>query len=171
MDLMNRLTPVAAALRRGFDATTAGLKGQRRMFLTVGVAAIGAWALIKHPPMQTVPRGDIAVRTNNLTGGSDTFREGSVLVLPALHELRTLPLRDQVYRPKSKTAAPFQSVEGLSFDIDLAVRYALDPARVVAASKNLPEDINGQVVEPAVQGVIYQVLTRYTVREIFSSKR
>jgi regulator of protease activity HflC (stomatin/prohibitin superfamily) len=171
MDLMNRLTPVAAALRRGFDATTAGLQGRRRAMLTVGVAAVGAWALVQHPPLQTVPRGDIAVRTNNLTGGSDTFRDGSVLVLPALHEMRTLPLRDQVYRPKSPTAAPFQSVEGLSFDVDLAVRYALDPARVLAASKNLPEDINGQVVEPAVQGVIYQVLTRYTVREIFSSKR
>jgi len=51
------------------------------------------------------------------------------------------------------------------------VRYALDPARVNALSKNLPDDIAGQIVQPAVQGVIYKTFTRYTVREIFSSKR
>jgi regulator of protease activity HflC (stomatin/prohibitin superfamily) len=175
MDLKNRLTPVAAALRRGFDATGAGLanslRGQRRVILTMGAAALFAWALASHPPLHTVPAGDVAVRTNNLTGGADSFGDGPVWVLPAIHALRTFSLRDQVYRPRSDTKAPFQSVEGLSFDLDLTVRWALDPARVMTTAKALPEDIVGQIVEPAVQGAIYQVLTRYTVREIFSSKR
>jgi regulator of protease activity HflC (stomatin/prohibitin superfamily) len=120
--------------------------------------------------VQSVPRGDVAVRTNLLTGHVDEFAEGSLWALPGLHEVRELPLRDQVYRPKA-AGSPFQSVEGLSFGVDLAVRWALDPAKVAAVSRNLPEDINAQVVEPAVQGVIYKVLTRYTVREIFSTKR
>jgi len=51
------------------------------------------------------------------------------------------------------------------------VRYAIDPARVASISRNLPEDIGAEVVRPAVQGVIYKTFTRYTVREIFSSKR
>ena len=169
--LIPRLTPITQALQRAFDKSTAGVKGRRRVLLTIGIAAVGAWAVVAHPPMQSVARGDVAVRTNGLTGGSAEFREGSLLVLPGLHELRRFTLRDQVYRPQAASKAPFQSVEGLSFGIDLTVRYALDPARVTTAAKTLPDDIGGEVVEPAVQGVIYKVLTRYTVREIFSSKR
>jgi regulator of protease activity HflC (stomatin/prohibitin superfamily) len=72
---------------------------------------------------------------------------------------------------KANGDAPFQSAEGLSLGVDLTIRYALDPAKLVAVSKNLPADINGELVEPLVQGVIYKVFTRYTVREIFSTKR
>ena len=159
-----------AAWSHGAAKGTQVLVGQRRVWLTLGIAAASTWALVAHPPVHSVPRGDVAVRTNQLTGAAAEFGEGSMWVLPGLHEVRQLTLRDQVYRPQA-TEAPFQSVEGLSFGIDLAVRYALDPAQIAAVSKNLPEDIGAQVVEPAVQGVIYKVLTRYTVREIFSTKR
>ena len=45
------------------------------------------------------------------------------------------------------------------------------PTRVAAFSKSLPDDISGELVDPAVQGVIYKLFASYTVREIFSSKR
>jgi regulator of protease activity HflC (stomatin/prohibitin superfamily) len=51
------------------------------------------------------------------------------------------------------------------------VRYALDAAKLRTTSKTLPDNISGEIVEPAVQGVIYKVFARYTVREIFSTKR
>jgi regulator of protease activity HflC (stomatin/prohibitin superfamily) len=164
------LTTLAASMRGAFATTGQALKGQRRVLLTLAVAATATWVLATHPPVHTVPRGDVAVRTNQLTGQVDEFTEGSLWVWPGLHAVRELSLRDQVYRPEA-TGAAFQSLEGLSFGADLAVRWALDPAKVAAVSQNLPEDINTQVVEPAVQGVIYKVLTRYTVREIFSTKR
>ena len=43
-------------------------------------------------------------------------------------------------------------MEGLSIGMDVAVRYALDPARIATVARALPEDIEGQVVAPAVQG-------------------
>ena len=95
-------------------------------------------------------------------------------MLPGLHELRRYPLQDQVYRPahgKSASDAPFQSVEGLSLGVDLSIRYALDQSKLTQMAKNMPTDIGRELVEPAVQGVIYKAFTRYTVREIFSSKR
>jgi regulator of protease activity HflC (stomatin/prohibitin superfamily) len=96
-------------------------------------------------------------------------------VLPGLHEAQVFSLRDRVYKPLQLTQAtgpaPVQSVEGLSVGIALSVRYALDPARIAATSRNLPADVDGEIVEPAVQGVVYKVFARYTVREIFSSKR
>jgi regulator of protease activity HflC (stomatin/prohibitin superfamily) len=62
-------------------------------------------------------------------------------------------------------------VEGLSLGVDLSIRYAIDPSRLLAVAASLPENIASEVVEPAVQGIIYKTFARYTVREIFSSKR
>jgi len=67
--------------------------------------------------------------------------------------------------------APLQSVEGLSLGADLTVRYAIDPLKVAALAKSMPENVAGEIVDPAAQGVVYKVFARYTVREIFSSKR
>ncbi len=139
------------------------------------VAAVAAWALWTHPPLATVPNGEMGVRTNRLSGQATPLPAGSVLMLPGLHELHVYDLREQVYRPEQSASAsgsaPFQSVEGLSIGVDVTTRYALDPARIATIARTLPADIGGQVVAPAVQGVIYRVFTRYTVREIFSSKR
>jgi hypothetical protein len=51
------------------------------------------------------------------------------------------------------------------------VRFALDPRKVAALARSLPDDVAAEIVEPAANGVIYKVFARYTVREIFSSKR
>jgi regulator of protease activity HflC (stomatin/prohibitin superfamily) len=119
--------------------------------------------------------GETGVRTNLVTGGVVQWRDGSVLVVPGLHEVQVFSLRDRVYRPqqmmRSGGAAPVQSVEGLSVGIDLSVRYALDPARLAATARNLPPSLDADVIEPAVQNVVYKVFARYTVREIFSTKR
>ena len=188
--MSERLNALARAVRHAFSATAthagaAGLATTRHIRqgitssrgLIVGTLIVGAaaYGLAKHPPVQAVGRGEVGVRTNHLTGSAAQFGEGSVMVLPGLHDLRRFNLRDQVYRPvqstKANGEAPFQSVEGLSIGVDLSVRYALDPAKVGTASKTLPDNLNAEIVEPAVQGVIYKVFTRYTVREIFSSKR
>ena len=143
----------------------------------VAVAVLGALGVLlwANPPLQTVERGDVGLRSNRFTGATDQFREGSVLVLPGVHGMRHFSLRDQVYRPvqsaSAKGEAPFQSVEGLSVGVDISVRYALDPAKLATISKDLPEDIGAAVVQPVVQGLIHKTFARHTVREIFSSKR
>ena len=131
--------------------------------------------LVKYPPWADVGRGDVGVRVNRFTGSVDEWREGSVLVFPGLQQMRVFPLRDQTYRAvqmnRADGPAPLQSLEGLSLGIDLQVRYALDPAKVAAMAKSWPDDIGVEIVEPAVQGVVYKVIAHYTVREIFSTKR
>jgi regulator of protease activity HflC (stomatin/prohibitin superfamily) len=139
------------------------------------VAVAAVWGLCKHSPLTTVPNGEIGVRANRLTGDATVVRAGTVFVWPGLQDLRVYDLREQVYRPAESASAsgsaPFQSVEGLSIGVDVTAHYALDPARIGAIARDLPADVGAQVVAPAVQGVIYRVFTRYTVREIFSSKR
>ena len=141
--------------------------------VAVGVAA--AWGLWTHAPLRNVPNGQVGVRMNRLTGDSSVVRAGTAFVFPGLQDLRLYDLHEQVFHPTDSTSAagpaPFQSVEGLSIGVDVTAHYALDPAHVAAIARDLPADVNGEVVAPAVRGVIYRVFTRYTVREIFSSRR
>jgi regulator of protease activity HflC (stomatin/prohibitin superfamily) len=80
-----------------------------------------------------------------------------------------------VYRPAESASAtgpaPFQSIEGLSIGVDLTVRWTIDRARLAQMSKEFPDDLNEDLVAPAVQGVIYPMFARYSVREIFSRRR
>src|SRR5205085_10930676 len=108
-------------------------------------------------------------------GATGQWRDGSILSVPGLHEVQVFTVRDRVYKPaqiaSASGAAPVQSVEGLSVGVDMAVRYALDPARLAATARNLPADVGSEIVEPAVQNGVYKVFACYTVRVIFSTKR
>jgi regulator of protease activity HflC (stomatin/prohibitin superfamily) len=142
---------------------------------TCAIAVAAAWGLWTHSPLRSVPNGEIGVRMNRFTGDASVVRAGTVFVLPGLQDLRLYDLHEQVLRPvesaSASGSAPFQSVEGLSIGVDVAAHYALDPARIGTIARDLPVNVGADVVAPAVQGVIYRVFTRYTVREIFSSKR
>ena len=193
--LKTSLTKIAAALKRGTSkavkseavasagsaakSTVAGaarsVANARNTLLVFAVLGAAAYAVYKNPPVQTIEPGEVAIRANLLTGGVTEFAQGSVFVVPALHELRRYSLRDQTYRAEQMSKAdgesPLQSVEGLSVGIDLSVRYALDASRIAGLSKNLSPDFQNDIVEPALQGVVYKTFAKYTVREIFSTKR
>ncbi|WP_313918675.1 SPFH domain-containing protein [Tahibacter sp.] len=146
----------------------------RRMVLLAALLASG-YAVYTHPPTENVGTGELGVRLNRWTGTTTATGEGIVVVLPGIHELRRYPLHGRMYRPersaKADGEAPFQSIEGLSLGVELAIRYTLDPARLDVLTRTLPEHIDSERLEPAVQGTIYKVFARYTVREIFSTKR
>jgi len=144
-------------------------------FIVLGVLAGSGYALYKHPPVENIERREVGIRLNRLTGSTTTVNEGVALMIPGVHDLRRYSLQDQLYRPerssKANGEAPFQSSEGLSLGVELTIRYALDPDKLAVIANKLPVDLGGELVEPLVQGVIYKVFTRYTVREIFSTKR
>jgi len=47
----------------------------------------------------------------------------------------------------------------------------VDRARLAQMSKEFPDDLGADLVAPAVQGTVYPVFARYSVREIFSERR
>lgn len=173
---------IARKLRRPVQGEMLTAEGAQTRLLhagrAVGVAAVvglAGWVLFTHPPVRTVGSGEVGVRTNLVTGTAVQWRDGSILAVPGLHEVQVFTVRDRTYKPAQLTsatgAAPVQSAEGMSVGIDLTVRYALDPSRLAAAARNLPANLDAEIVEPAVQNVVYKVFARYTVREIFSTKR
>ncbi len=190
--LKAHMTTIAESMRSLFSksASLAGHQGAAafgaartlkisRRFIVLASAAVilggAGYMLVKYPPIKTIGRGEVGVRVNQLTGDVSEWKDSNVFVLPGLHQMQIYSLRDQVYHPQEMIqatgTAPLQSLEGLSLGVDLTVRYALDPARVSTIYKSLPDDIGAEVVAPAVQGVIYKIFARYTVREIFSTKR
>src|SRR5271167_2048335 len=139
------------------------------------VPVLIAYALCAHPPFDSVRRGEVLARTNALDGSVSVYTAGTALVLPGIHQVRRYSIRDQVYRPTDSASAtgpaPFQSIEGLSIGVDLTVRWTVDRARLAQMSREFPDDLNDDLVAPAVQGVIYPLFARYSVREIFSRRR
>lgn len=188
--MLHRLKTLAASLRnafgrgasRGFEAASTAAPGAvhslRRalppLLLLTAVTAAG-YGLVTHPPVQAVPHGQAALRTNQFSGGTTEFREGSFVRIPSLHEVRLFPLRDQSYHPeaiaKATGPSPLQSVEGLSLGLDMNVRWAVDERRLAELSRKLPDNVEADVIAPAVQAVVYKQIAKHTVREIFSSQR
>jgi regulator of protease activity HflC (stomatin/prohibitin superfamily) len=190
MPMLQRLKTLAAALRqafgrgtrRGLEAATTAAPGAARSLrrvlpplLALTAVTAAGYAVLLHPPVRAVPHGQAAVRINQFSGGRSEFREGSFFRLPGLHEVRLLPLRDQSFHPASLAKAtgpsPLQSVEGLSLGLDMTVRWALDDKRLAELAPKLPDNIEADVITPAVQAVVYKQIATHTVREIFSSQR
>jgi regulator of protease activity HflC (stomatin/prohibitin superfamily) len=162
---------VVAALR----SLTTGLWGFRWRVVSLAVLVLIGYCLCTHPPFESVRRGEVMTRTDTLNGSVSVYTAGTVLVLPCIHQVRRYSIRDQVYRPTDSAsatgAAPFQSIEGLSIGVDLAVRWTVDRDRLAQMSKEFPDDLSADLVAPAVQGIVYPTFARYTVREIFSQRR
>lgn len=152
-----------------------GADGFIKSALVLSIAIGIGYSLVNNPPFQKVPNGMVGVRTSAFDSTPEIYSIGSVLMIPGIHNMRLLDLRDQVYQPQDMrfvdSRAPLQSIEGLSIGVDVTVRYALDPRKLKQTAFKLPEKIGPNVVEPAVQGMIYRIVSAYTVKEIFSTKR
>ena len=174
-EILERLSRLTASLAWSIRACFAAVCRHRKGLVMAVLLAALAYGLYVHPPFAAVRRGEMLVRTDALDGSVQVYTAGTVLVLPGIHQVRRYSTRDQVYRPTESASAtgpaPFQSIEGLSIGIDVAVRWTVDPARIAQMSKEFPDDLTADLVRPAVQGVIFPLFARYSVREIFSRRR
>ena len=173
--LIEPLGRLGVSLAGAVRSLARGLWGFRWRVATIAFLGLVVYGLYTHPPFATVRRGEVLARSGALDGSVSVFTAGTVLVLPGIQQVRRYSIRDQVYRPTESASAtgpaPFQSIEGLSIGVDLAVRWAIDRARLAQMSKEFPDDISADLVAPAVQGIVYPVFARYSVREIFSQRR
>jgi regulator of protease activity HflC (stomatin/prohibitin superfamily) len=64
-----------------------------------------------------------------------------------------------------------QAREGLNIGLAVSVRYRLDPQRLDAIHRNLPQPVGEQVVAPVVSTIYRQLAPNYMTREIFATKR
>src|SRR5262245_35156282 len=81
-----------SAARAGAAHSLSCLAAARRPLVVLGILGAVGYFLYTHLPVATVGRGEIGVRANRLTGGVSEWREGSVFVVPGVHELRRYSL-------------------------------------------------------------------------------
>ena len=166
-----KATALAAVL--GVIELVQSKRGRR----VLGLCLVGALAtlFVLARPIRSIPPGEAAVRVNRITGGVTVLDEGWAVVLPGIHEFRTYPLHDQVYRPadaaKVSGSGAYQSSEGLTIGIDVSVRWALDPDHMTAAERLRPERLEAELVSPTVDAVLHKTFAQHTVREIFATQR
>ena len=169
---MGRLVSALVAAVRALGAL---VTRQRWKLVAIAVLGVCGYGLYQHPPIATAGGGEVLVRSNQLDGSVQAFSGGTVLVLPHIHQVRRYTTHDQVYRlaegASATGPAPFQSTEGLSIGVDITVRWAIDRSRIAQMAKDYPDDLNADLVRPAVQDVAYPLFARHTVREIFTGKR
>jgi regulator of protease activity HflC (stomatin/prohibitin superfamily) len=173
--LVEPLRGLGIVLAAGVVALGGAIFRHRWRLAALAVIAAVAYGCYKHPPFATVAGGEVLVRANQLDGSVTAYSGGTVLAVPGIHQLRRYSTRDQVYRltegASATGSAPFQSTEGLSIGVDLTVRWAIDRGRIAQMSKDYPDDLNADLVRPAVQGIAYPLFARHTVREIFTGQR
>jgi regulator of protease activity HflC (stomatin/prohibitin superfamily) len=173
--LIEPLGRLGAVLARAVRALFAAAGRRRSRLVFAVLLAAFAYCLYTHPPFATARRDEVLVRANVFNGSVSAYTVGTVLVLPGIHQVRRYSTRDHVYRPVDSASAtgpaPFQSNEGLSIGVDLTVRWAIDRARIARMSKEFPDDLNADLVRPALEGIVYPLFARHSVREIFSRQR
>ncbi|HTV79192.1 MAG TPA: SPFH domain-containing protein [Steroidobacteraceae bacterium] len=173
--IVEPLGHLGQALGAGLRALGLALARFRWRLALIAVLALVAFAAYRHPPFASATGSEVLVRTNALNGAVGTYTGGTVLVLPGIHQVRRYSIRDQVYRlgegASATGPAPFQSNEGLSIGVDLTVRWAIDRRRVAQMSKDFPDDLEADLVRPALQAIAYPLFARYTVRDIFAARR
>ena len=166
---------LGVSLARTIGVILVALSRHFRSLLVAGLLFAFAYYLYNHPPFTSARRDEILVRSNMFAGSVNAYTAGTVLVLPGVHQVRRFSTRDQVYRPiesaSATGSAPFQSNEGLSIGVDLTVRWAIDRGHIAQRSKEFPDDLNADLVRPALEGIVYPLFARYSVREIFSRQR
>ena len=173
--IIQPLVGLAGLVLVALRSLATGLWRFRWRLVIAAVLLLVVHGLYTHPPFESVRRGEVLARTDALDGSVTVYSSGTVLVIPGIHQVRHYSIRDQVYRPTEAESAtgpaPFQSIEGLSIGVDLAVRWTVDRTRLAQMSREFPDDISADLVAPAVLGIAYPTFARYSVREIFSQRR
>jgi regulator of protease activity HflC (stomatin/prohibitin superfamily) len=174
-EILDPLGRLFGSMAGGGRAVAGATVRWRRVIVVLVILGGLGYALYERPPYVTAGRSEIVVRTNTFDGSVIPYRDGAVLVVPGVHQVRVYSTREQVYRPMESASAtgpaPFQSSEGLSIGVDLTVRWVIDRSRISQTSKEFPDDLNTDLVRPALQGIVYRIFAQHSVREIFSRQR
>lgn len=164
LDRLKAAWAKALALRSRITGNAASavphLTRARYTLIALAVVGAAAYSLYRNPPLHQNAPGELAQRVHPFTSGVHQTRDGTLFALAGLHTVHVFSLPDQNVRLAENAQADGRTV-----------RYALDAEKLATHYRALAENIEADVLGPAVQGTIYKTLARYTVRENFSSKR
>lgn len=145
-----------------------------------GKLAVIAWIpMLLSLAIVVVPSGMAGIRVSQFFGARPgALQPGLHIVLPLVDAVELYDTRERVYTTagaqdtkKKVEVLIAQAKEGLPIGLAVSVRYRLDSRRIDYIHSNLPPEIDADVVAPVVSSVFRQVVSTFSVREIYSTGR
>ncbi|MCF2970819.1 prohibitin family protein [Synechococcus sp. Nb3U1] len=128
-----------------------------------------------------VQPGYEAVIFNRFTGVEmSPRREGIHLLIPVMQFPTLYDVRTQTYNMTSQSeehsvkaddSLTALTADGQRVDLDVSVRYRLDPARVPEIHQNVGPGYLNKIIRPASQAVVRNVIARYSAIGVYSEQR
>jgi len=151
------------------------------------LAVLAMLPLLAAASIVVIPAGMGGVRISQMRGTlPGTLYAGTHVIVPLVETVQVFDLRDRLFTSGAPAAAgneaagrtvsaqqplEVQSEEGLNIGLAVTVRYRLDPHRLDSIENHLPQPVDSAIVPAVVASAWRELTPRYTVREIFSSKR
>ncbi|MGF1575193.1 MAG: prohibitin family protein [Cyanophyceae cyanobacterium] len=107
-------------------------------------------------------------------------REGVHLLIPVVQFPVLYDVRTQTYSMASQSedrnarvndSLTALTADGQRVDLDISVRYRLDPARVATLHQNVGPSYLAKIIRPASQAVVRNVIARYSAIGVYSEQR
>jgi len=119
--------------------------------------------------MRFVGPGEIGVLWQRFEGGTvvdHTYPEGFHIIMP-WDKFFVYSLRLQEHEQHFNTI----SSDGLNMEVNIAVRYRIDPRRVALLHKHVGPNYLAVLVDPAVGSYARELISLYTPEELYKSAR
>jgi regulator of protease activity HflC (stomatin/prohibitin superfamily) len=142
------------------------------------LAVPGIILLLAGFSLVVVPSGMAGLRVSQFSGSMPgVLYPGTHMVLPLIQHVETYSMRDHIFTAgggdaqKEEGILRVQSKEGLDIGLAVAVRYRLDPNRLVHIHAGLPQPVDSELIPPVVASTFREIIPNYMVREVFSTRR
>jgi regulator of protease activity HflC (stomatin/prohibitin superfamily) len=146
------------------------ISGRRLLLLAALLAALWAGSRFLRGSMREVEPGYAGICANRLTGDLEALPPGSYLRPRALYDLHTVRVSDQLL---SGQAGSFNvsTKEGVSAQLTVQARWAIDRGRLLAKWAALPADPSRELVAPVIASAFRSAAPAYEVRKLIAEKR
>jgi regulator of protease activity HflC (stomatin/prohibitin superfamily) len=146
------------------------------------LALAGCVPMLAASSILVVPSGMGAVRISQMSGTLPrTLYPGVHFITPLVDNVEMFDLRDHLFTAgvveQGAKKAPtgdvlrVQSLEGLNIGLEITVRYRLDPNKLSTVQARLPQPADKELVPPVVASAWRELTPKYSVKEIFATRR
>lgn len=149
--------------------------------IVVLIVVVVALATLKSTAV-VVPPGYRGVVFNSIRGGiqQTVLHEGLNLVNPVTSKVTLLDVRTQTYtmsnaadegQVQGRDGIEAKTQDGQRVEVDVSLRYHVDPDKAVDVYRNLGADYEAKLVLPTIRSAVRNIFSEYPVDAVYSEQR
>ena len=142
-------------------------------FVTALVIGVATVVLILTQAVEIIDAGEIGVKLRLGKVSKEELYPGIHIVVPGIEDVVVFSTRvekiDMTYRTKNPITA--LSVEGLPVTLDVTIVYRIIPEKADQIYKNYGVNFADKVIVPIVRETVRNVVAKYKIEDLYSTKR